>query len=89
MAQKDVKILGWNPRGLNDKVRRDAVRDLVKDTRATIVCLQETKLGMVDAAIINYTLGPNFCANYAYTPAIGTRGGMTIHIFWKMQVGQH
>ncbi|KAM0870581.1 hypothetical protein ACQ4PT_039909 [Festuca glaucescens] len=78
MAQKNVNILGWNPRGLNDKVHRNAVRDLVKDTRATIVCLQEMKLAMVDAATISYTLVPCFTANYAVLPAIGTRGGMIL-----------
>ncbi|KAM0840272.1 hypothetical protein ACQ4PT_059782 [Festuca glaucescens] len=78
LVKQVKKILGWNPRGLNDKVRRDAVRDLVKDTRATIVCLQETKLAVVDDAIIGYTLGPCFTAGYATLPSIGTRGGMII-----------
>jgi exonuclease III len=78
MDQGCVNILGWNHRGLNDKVRRDAVRDLVKDTRATIVCLQETKLAVVDDAIITYTLGPSFAAGYASLPSLGTRSGMII-----------
>ena len=80
MAQKNVNLLDWNPRGLNDKVRRAAVRDLVRDTHATIVCLQETKLDMVDNAIISETLGPNFTANYAVLPATGTRGGMILAV---------
>ena len=73
MAQKNVNLLDWNPRGLNNKARRDAVRDLVRDTHATIVCLQETKLDMVDNAIISETLGQNFTAHYAVLPATGTR----------------
>ena len=51
---------------------------MVRDSHATIVCLQETKLDAVDDAIISATLGPNFTANYAVLPAIGTRGGMIL-----------
>jgi exonuclease III len=78
MAQNNVNILNWNPRGLNNKVRRDAVRDIMRDTHATIVCLQETKLDVVDDAIISSTLGPAFVANYAFIPAIATRGGIIL-----------
>ncbi|KAM0822740.1 hypothetical protein ACQ4PT_071319 [Festuca glaucescens] len=80
VKQKNVNIFNWNPRGLNSKVRRDAVRDLIRDTHASIVCLQETKLDVVDDAIISATLGPNFIANYAFLPAIGTSGGMILSV---------
>jgi exonuclease III len=80
MSQKNVNIFNWNPRGLNNRVRRDAVRDLIRDTHASIVCLQETKLDHVDDAIISATLGPNFTANYAFIPAIGTSGGMILSV---------
>ena len=37
-------LISWNVRGLNTGARRDAVRVLVDDTRASLVCFQETKL---------------------------------------------
>jgi len=48
MAQRNCQILNWNMRGLNDGARQDAVNELVKDTGATVVCLQETKLHLID-----------------------------------------
>ncbi|KAM0825513.1 hypothetical protein ACQ4PT_069506 [Festuca glaucescens] len=80
MSQKNVNIFNWNPRGLNNKARRDAVRDLIRDTHATIVCLQETKLDLVDDALISATLGPSFTANYAFLPSIGTSGGIILSV---------
>jgi exonuclease III len=44
MSQKDVIIVNWNVRGLNATTHRDAARDLARDTRAMIICQQETKL---------------------------------------------
>lgn len=44
MSSTHVYMLNWNVRGLNQQIRRDAVREMVTSTRATIVCLQEMKL---------------------------------------------
>jgi exonuclease III len=80
MLQKYTRILDWNPRGLNSIARRDAVRDLLRDTHASIVCLQETKLSVIDGHLISSMLGSNFTANYAFLPAIGTSGGILIAV---------
>jgi exonuclease III len=79
-AMNDNKcvIFNWNVSGLNGTVRRQVVRDLVADHRATIVCLQETKLQPVDDRIITETLGPHFVGAYAALPANGVRGGVII-----------
>jgi exonuclease III len=78
MAQQNVNLVCWNVRGLNNKVHRDAVRDIVRDSHATIVCLQETKLDLVDDALIRSLLGQSFVDNYMVLPASGTRGGMIL-----------
>ena len=78
MAQPNVNIICWNVRGLNSRARRDAVRDIVRDSHASIVCLQETKLQAVDDVIIREMLGPCFVANYYILPAVGTRGGLIL-----------
>jgi hypothetical protein len=45
---------------LNNPARRDAVRDLVHDAKASPVCLQETKLQMIDRATVIQSLGLEF-----------------------------
>jgi hypothetical protein len=66
--------LDWNVRGLNNLARCHVVCDLVIDNACTIVCLQETKLQVVDNILIGSTLGQQFVDNYAVLPADGTRG---------------
>jgi exonuclease III len=38
------QLLVWNARGLNSRARRSAVRSIVEQQRASIVCLQESKI---------------------------------------------
>lgn len=74
----NVYVLDWNVRGLSQQIRHVVVREMVASTRATIVCLQETKLQHIDDHIIRETLGAQFTANYSYLPAAGTRGGILV-----------
>jgi len=68
MSQRNCNILCWNVRGLNDVVRQDAVNLLVKDTAATIVCPQETKLQNVDQAVVRRLVGAKFTNNFVVLP---------------------
>jgi hypothetical protein len=52
MAQHNCRILNWNVRGLNDGARRDSVNELVCDTGSAVVCLQETKLQVIDDGVV-------------------------------------
>jgi hypothetical protein len=74
MAQRNCRILNWNVRGLNGNARRDVVSDLVRDTGATIVCLQDSKLQNVDALVVSCTIGQNFATSFVVLPASQTRG---------------
>lgn len=58
--------------------RRQVVRDLVVRNRASIVCLQETKLDSVDKNLILELLGPLFTDAFCFLPADGTRGGIIL-----------
>jgi exonuclease III len=80
MAQHNYQLLNWNVRGLNDGARKDAVSEIVKDTRSTIVCLQETKLQLVDQNVVRRTLGSKFANSYATLPAEQTRGGILLAV---------
>ena len=51
-----IRIVFWNVRGLNDGSKRLTVRHLLKQWKADLVCLQETKLQSM-------TLGASYKAN--------------------------
>jgi hypothetical protein len=55
-------------RGLNNQARRKVVRDLVGDTRASIVTLQETKLALVDRDVVLEIMGDRFRENFVALP---------------------
>jgi len=46
-------ILNWNVRGLNSRARRCVVRDLATQQRASILCLQETKVAQLTVNMIS------------------------------------
>ena len=73
----NISILSWNVRGLNCRARRDTVRTMVEDARASIVCLQETKLDAVTDGLMLSMMGIQF-RDFAYLPANGTCGGVLI-----------
>lgn len=79
MSQQSCFILNWNVRGLNNPAKRDNIKLLVDDMKATIVCLQETKIEYVSDSIVSQTLGGGrFVAEHAFLPADGTRGGILL-----------
>jgi mannosylglycoprotein endo-beta-mannosidase len=69
------QVLSWNPRGLNDPAKRNAVREFVESIHANIICLQETRLNVIDRFLVMQILGPSF-DGFSYLPAIETRGGI-------------
>lgn len=73
-------FLIWNARGLNDRARRDTVRKIVDACKPTLVCIQETKLAVINERDVISCLGRDF-QNFVYLGAQGTRGG--ILVAWK------
>jgi len=80
MSEQKCHILNWNVRGINGAARRKVVYDLAVDTGCTIACLQDTKLAVIQDSTVGETLGQKFMANYAFLPAVGTRGGALIAV---------
>jgi exonuclease III len=70
-----MEILCWNARGLNDPAKRSAICDFLDSVSVSIVCLQETRLNVIDDFIVMRCLGPSF-NGYAYFPVVETRGGI-------------
>jgi exonuclease III len=46
------KILMWNVRGLNDLHKRLRTRGLLRDWKADIVCLVETKMAIISKEVV-------------------------------------
>jgi hypothetical protein len=55
------KIVSWNVRGLNEKEKRLRIRGLLRDWKADIVCLQETKLEYISREVIRSLWGCPTC----------------------------
>ena len=66
----------WNVRGLNGRARRNVVREFLVQHRASVVCLQETKLSAVCNVLANEILGSMF--DYVFVPAVNVSGGILL-----------
>jgi exonuclease III len=77
MADNNLKLLNWNVRGLNCAARREAVKIMIQQAQPNVVCLQETKLDVIDRFLALEFLG-QFCTEFQYLPADSTRGGVLI-----------
>jgi exonuclease III len=65
-------IIG-NVHGLNDLARR-VVCGIVRSNSAVVVCIQETKLQVIDLNVVQQCRGSDF-TEFCFAPADGTRGG--------------
>jgi exonuclease III len=46
------KIISWNVRGMNEFEKRTKIRGLLREWKADIVCLQETKLEVITRELV-------------------------------------
>jgi exonuclease III len=70
-------ILISNARGLNSRVRRSAVRDIVEQHRVSVVCLQETKVEQLTVSM-NTDITGLIDFDYVCLPADGVAGGVLV-----------
>ncbi|GFZ13080.1 GATA transcription factor 15 [Actinidia rufa] len=68
------KMLSWNTRGLNDPDKRKVVKGLLNRWKCSVVCLQETKLKVVNQAIVQSLWGGRWVA-WECKRAEGLAGG--------------
>lgn len=47
-----MKVLSWNVRGLGDKGKRVAVKEVIHNSEADIVLIQESKLNFISDSIV-------------------------------------
>jgi exonuclease III len=50
-------MVSWNVRGLNEKEKILRIRSLLRDWKAYVVCLQETKLEFISREVIHNLWG--------------------------------
>ena len=77
MSMQPLKVLVWNVRGLNSRAWRRAVFQTILAGNPSLVCLQDTKMEVIEPDIVSDCTGNKFWDFY-YLPASGTRGGILI-----------
>jgi exonuclease III len=77
------KIISWNVRGMNELEKRTKIRGLLREWKADIVCLQETKLELITREMVYSVWG---CAyvDWLYLGSRGASGG--ILLMWDRRV---
>jgi exonuclease III len=78
-----LRLISWNVRGLNNPQKREVVKHLLREWRCDIVCLQETKLDVLDHRTV-WSLWGNQHVNWVALDAINTAGG--ILLMWDSRV---
>ena len=78
-----LRLLSWNVRGLNNSQKREVCKNLLKDWRCDVVCLQETKLSSLNSAIVRSLWGSPFI-DWAVLDAVQSSGGVLL--IWDKRV---
>ena len=72
-----LKILSWNVRGLNNPRKREVVKNLLRDWKGDVVCLQEIKLAAANLSIIRSIWG-NMYVGWEVLNAVNSAGGIIL-----------
>lgn len=70
-------ILSWNVRGLGSSNRRVVVKRVIRQSRASLVLIQETKITSLDDDLVRQTTGSRFF-NWLGLNAVGSSGGILL-----------
>ena len=79
----NLNIVSWNVRGLNDKDKCLRMRNLLRMWKADIICLQETKLAVINRRVIQSLWG-NQHVDWISLGSNGAAGG--ILLMWDKRV---
>ncbi|XP_024628654.1 DNA-(apurinic or apyrimidinic site) endonuclease-like [Medicago truncatula] len=70
-----MRVVSWNVRGLGGLEKRKEVKELVKEKAPFVLCIQETKLQLIDDFVCTSIWGP-MCHDYSFSPSVGASGGL-------------
>jgi hypothetical protein len=79
----NLRIISWNVGGLNVRAKRRRVSNSLRMWKGDVVCLQETKLEVVDLAVVQSLWGSPF-VDWEYQASKGVSGGIVI--LWDKRV---
>jgi mannosylglycoprotein endo-beta-mannosidase len=68
-------ICSFNVRGLGSRVKRNKVRELVRNYKVDFLALQETKMEEISAGVVQSLWGSEDCV-WVSLPSIGNSGGI-------------
>ena len=78
-----IKLISWNVRGLNDPRKRLVVKNLMREWKCDVVCLQETKIASMNRQLVCSLWGCSY-VDWAVLEVDRTAGG--ILIMWDKRV---
>ena len=70
-----MKIISWNVRGLGSFEKRREVCQLVREKNPLIMCVQETKLSVIDVNLCKSMWGGDL-VDFSFQPSVGASGGI-------------
>ena len=79
----NLRIVSWNVRGLNELDKWLRVRNLIRNWKADIVCLQETKLELINRDVICSLWGGQH-VDWLYLDFVGASSGVLL--MWDNRV---
>ena len=72
-----LKLLSWNVRGANEKVKRKIIKTFIRNQRVDLMCIQETKIQQMSEGVVR-SLGSGRFLDWRALDASGTAGGILI-----------
>ena len=85
----NLRLLSWNVRELNNPRKRLVYKNLLKEWKCDIVCLQETKVASINATFVRSLWGSPFF-DWVALDAVQTSGGVLLvwdkRVFEKLDV---
>ena len=83
LVSMKIKMISWNVRGLNDPQKRLVVKNLLREWKCDVVCLQETKIASMNRQLVCSLWGCPY-VDWAVLEAERTAGG--ILLMWDKKV---
>jgi exonuclease III len=71
------RLISWNVRGLNQSVKQLKIKNLLRQWKANIICVQETKLELISNNVVR-SLWWYLFLDWCYLPSSGASDGILL-----------